>query len=43
MFRPEKLVDYVINHWHHATPTDFGALALAVCILGWFISRYFAD
>ncbi len=30
----------ISNHWHNATPGDFGALALTIVITGWFFTRF---
>jgi hypothetical protein len=37
------LFDRVSNWWHGASAQDFGAMALAIIICVWFLSRYYAD
>ena len=37
------LVDRLADRWQHATPTDFGMLAVAVIITGWYVSRYLSE
>ncbi len=32
-----------LNHFENATPTDFGALALAIVLVSWFITRFYGD
>lgn len=32
-----------LHHYEHATPTDFGALALAIVVGGWFCTRFYGD
>ncbi len=39
----EHLGARLADRWHHATPTDFGMLAITVIIAGWYITRYWAD
>jgi hypothetical protein len=36
-----NLVDFLMHRWEHATATDFGAMALGVCVMAWFISKYY--
>ena len=33
----------VTHHWETATPTEFGALALAIVLVGWFCTRFYGD
>jgi hypothetical protein len=40
IYRVNNLVDDLLARWHNASPTDFGALALAVIVTAWFISKY---
>jgi len=32
-----------LHHYEHATPTDFGALALGIVVVSWFFSRFYGD
>lgn len=35
---------HAINRfWNHATPTDFGAVALAIVCCAWFFTRFYGD
>ena len=43
MSQSENLVEFLARRWMAGTPADFGALALAVCVTLWFISRYWGD
>jgi hypothetical protein len=38
-----QIIDALLFRYHNADVRDFGALALAVIVLCWFISRYSAD
>jgi hypothetical protein len=38
-----NLVDFLMDRWQTASPTDFGALALTICVGVWFFSRYYSD
>lgn len=33
----------VSGQWAHATPTDFGALALAIVLTAWFCTRFYGE
>lgn len=37
------LFDRVSNWWSGASAQDFGAMALAIIICVWFLSRYYSD
>jgi hypothetical protein len=39
----DNLMRTVARHWSHATPTDFGALALTIVIASWFFTRFYGD
>ncbi len=30
----------VAGRWSHATPNDFGALAIAIVVSAWFFTRF---
>lgn len=32
-----------LHHYENATPTDFGALALGIVVIGWFCTRFYGD
>lgn len=38
-----SVIRIVSNRWSHATPEDFGALALTIVISAWFFTRFFGD
>lgn len=33
----------VVYHFENATPTDFGALALGIVIVSWFLTRFYSE
>ena len=39
----ESVMHNVAGRWASATPTDFGALALAIVISAWFFTRFYGD
>ncbi|RLS37815.1 MAG: hypothetical protein DWH81_10705 [Planctomycetota bacterium] len=32
-----------LHHYEHATPSEFGILALGIIVVGWFITRFHGD
>lgn len=32
-----------LHHYENATPSDFAALALAIIVIGWFMTRFHGD
>lgn len=40
-------IDHALNAlgrlWSHATPEDFGALAIAIVCAAWFFTRFYGD
>ena len=39
----DSVIRKVSGHWAHATPTDFGALAIAIVVTAWFFTRFYGD
>ncbi|AMV17168.1 hypothetical protein [Planctomyces sp. SH-PL14] len=39
----DSLIDSLLTRYYNADAGDFGALALAVIVFCWFVSRYFSD
>jgi hypothetical protein len=38
-----RIVDALLLRYEYSTSTDFGYLAVAVIMVCWFISKYYAD
>lgn len=36
-------IDQILNRYYRADASDFGAMALGIVVLCWFISKYFND
>ena len=43
LFRLGSLLDRAGMWWANASAYDFGAMALAVIVCVWFLSRYYSD
>ena len=43
LFRLGSLLDRLGSWWSNASAYDFGAMALAVIVCVWFLSRYYSD
>ncbi len=41
--RVHSLFDDIGHWWSHATPNDFGLLAITIVITAWFVSKYYVD
>lgn len=41
--RCERLVAQLIDRWNNANAMDFGALALAVVVVAWFVNHYYNE
>ncbi len=39
----DSTMHMVSHRWANATPTDFGALALAIVVSAWFFSRFYCQ
>ena len=42
-FRVEHMLDGISRWWDHATPQDFGVMAIVVIVGVWFLTKYYAD
>lgn len=40
MYQVNHIVDNLMHRWSNASPTDFGAMALAAIVTAWFIGKY---
>jgi hypothetical protein len=38
-----SLISHLLDRWQYATATDYGALAVVIIAVGWFISKYYGD
>ena len=39
----DSVMRTISRHWSHATPTDFGVLAISIVIAAWFFTRFYGD
>lgn len=42
-FRMDGLLGDIEYWWHHATPNDFGMLAIMIVVSAWFVTKYYMD
>jgi len=42
-FRMNFLIEDMVYWWDHATPNDFGMLAVAIVVAAWFVTKYYLD
>lgn len=36
-------ISQLFDRWQNATATDYGVLAIAIIVVGWFVSKYYGD
>lgn len=42
-FRLPAVFDEIGYWWSHATPNDFGMLAIAIVVSAWFVTKYYME
>ena len=41
--RMHGLFDNIGYWWSHATPNDFGLMAVTIVVTAWFVTKYYVD
>jgi hypothetical protein len=43
LFRMPGMFDDIEYWWSHATPNDFGLLAITIVVSAWFVTKYYME